>query len=89
MKRHLKSHQIKVTTKPLRTVGNMLSSLKDKISKFNQHGVVHKILCLDYTGVYIGKTDRSFKTLRKEHPRDIKHGIIAQLTNENLKRNLH
>ena len=51
LKRRLKNHQIKVAIKPLRTVGNMLPSLKDKISKFDQRGVVYKIPCLDCTGV--------------------------------------
>ena len=86
LKRLLKNHQIKVATKPLRTVGNMLPSLKDKISKFDQRGVVYKIPCLDRTGVYIGETGRSFKTRRKEHQRDAKPDIIAQLTNEEFKK---
>ena len=51
-----KNHQIKVATKPSRTVRNMLPSLKDKINKFDQRGVVYKIPCLDCTDVYIGET---------------------------------
>ena len=35
LKRFLKNHQIKVATKPLRTVGNMLPCSKDKINKFD------------------------------------------------------
>ena len=62
------------------------SALKDKINKFDQRGVVHKILCLDCRGVYIGETGRSFKTRRKEHQRDVKPDIIAQLTNEDIKK---
>ena len=72
--------------KPLHPVGNMLPSLKDKINRFDQRGIVYKIPCLDCTGVYIGETGRSFKTPRKEHERDIKPDIIAQLTNEDLKK---
>ena len=64
LKRLSKNHQIKVATKPLRTVENMLPSLKDKINKFDQRGVVYKIPCLDCTGVYIGETGRLFKTRR-------------------------
>ena len=86
LKRLLKNHQIKVATKPLRTVGNMLPSLKYKINKFDQRGVVYKIPCLDCTDVYIGETGRSFKTRRKEHQRDVKPDIIAKLTNEELKK---
>ena len=55
LKRLLKNHQIEVATKPLRTMGNMLPSLKDKINKFDQRGVVYKIPRLDCTGVCIGR----------------------------------
>ena len=64
----------------------MLPSLKDKINKFDQPGVVYKILCLDCTGVYIGKTGRSFNTRPKQHQRNVKPDMIAQLTNEDLKK---
>ena len=47
---------------------------------------VYKIPSLDCTGVYIGETGRSFKTRRKEHQRDVKPDIIAQITNEELKK---
>ena len=86
LKRLLKNHQIKVETKPLCTVGNMLPSLKNKISKFDQRGVIYKTPCLDCTGVYIRETSLSFKTRRKEHQREVKLDIIAQLTNEGLKK---
>ena len=86
LKRFLKNHQIKVATKLLRNVGNMRPSLKDKTNKFDQRGVVYKIPSLDCTGVYIGEIGRSFKTGRKEHQRDFKPDIIAQLTNEELKK---
>ena len=56
LKRLLKNHQIKVATKPLRTVRNMLPSLKAKINKFDQRGAVYRIPYLDGTGVYIGES---------------------------------
>ena len=46
----------------------------------------HNLTCLDCTGVYIGETGRSFKTRRKGHQRDVKPDMIAQLTNEELKK---
>ena len=82
----LKYYQIKVATKSLRTVGNMLPSLKNKINKFDQRVVIYKIPCLNCINVYVGKTGRSFKTRRKEDQRDIRPDIIAQLTNEDLKK---
>ena len=87
MKRLLKNHQIKVATEPLCTVEKMLPSLKDNINKFDQRVVVYKIPCLDCADVYIGEIGRSFKTRPKEHQRDIKHVIISQQTNEDLKKN--
>ena len=64
----------------------MLPSLKDKINKFGQRRVVYKIPCLDCTSAYIGETGRLFKTRRKEHQKDIKPNIIAQLINEDFKK---
>ena len=84
--RLLKNYQIKVATKPLRTVGNMLPSLKDKINTFDKRGLVYKIPCLDCASVSIGETGQLFKTRRKEHQRDIKSNMITQLTHENLKK---
>ena len=48
-------------------MGNKLPSLKNKINKFDQRGIVYKIPCLDCTVVYIGETGRSFKTRGKEY----------------------
>ena len=45
----------------------MLPSLKNKINKFDQRGIVYKIPRLDCTVVYIGETGRSFKTRGQEH----------------------
>ena len=50
------NHQIKVEAKPLRTVGNMLPSLRDKINKFDQRSIAYQIPCLDCADVYIGKS---------------------------------
>ena len=82
----MKNFQIRVTTKLLRTVGNTLPSLKDKINKFDQRGVVHKIACLDCAGVYIGETVGSFETRRKEHQSSIKPDTIAEITNKDFKK---
>ena len=86
MKHLLKNHQIKVAKKRPCIVEDMLPSLKDKINKFGQHCVVYTIPCFDFTGIYIGKTGRLFKTRRKEHRRDNRLHIIAQLTNEDIKK---
>ena len=50
-----------MATKPLRTVGNMLPSLKDKINKFDQRVVAYKIPSLDCKDIYIGETGRSLE----------------------------
>ena len=85
VRRHLKNHQIKVATKPLRSVENMLPYLKDNINKFDQGGVVYKITSLDCTDVYVVKlVDHS-----KHDTKDVRPDVIAQLTNDDSKKNLH
>ena len=84
LKRPLKEHQIKVATNPLRTVGNMLPSLKDEINKFDQRGVVYKLPCLDCTVFILVKLVDHSKHVAK----NIKPDIIAQLTNEDLKKEI-
>ena len=63
-------------------MGSMLPSLKDKINKFDKRCDVYEIPCLDCTGVYIGKLVDRLKNAAK----NIKPDIIAQLTNEDLKK---
>ena len=77
LKRLLKPHVIRVTTKPLHTLEQSFPSIKDKPSPENQTNVVYKIDCADCSWSYIGETGRTFNTRRKEHKRNVQHNKIG------------
>ena len=54
LKRLLKHYEIKVISKPLRTLNQMLPSPKDRPSKEKQTNVVYQINCADCSWKYIG-----------------------------------
>ena len=68
----LRQQQIKVTSKPLRTVNSSFPRPKaqEKIDR-PQSGTVHKISCTNYSFVYYGQTERSLKTRIAEHERAV------------------
>ncbi len=71
LKRILKPHDIRVTTKPLCTLEQSFPSTKDRPSPEDQTNVVYKINCADCSWSYIGETGRAFNTRRKEHVRNV------------------
>ena len=71
LKRILKSHDIRVTTKPLCTLEQSFPSTKDRPSPEDQTNVVYKINCADCLWGYISETGRAFNTRRKEHVRNV------------------
>ena len=77
LKRLLKPHGIRVSTKPLHTLEQSFPSIKDKPSPENQTNVVYKIDCADCSWSYIGETGRTFNTRRKEHKRNVQHNKIG------------
>jgi hypothetical protein len=62
LRRILKPHDIRVTTKPLRTLEQIFPSTKDPPLSENQTNVVYQINCSDCSWSYIGETGRAFKT---------------------------
>ena len=91
LKRLLKPHDIRVTTKQLHTLEQSFPSIKDRPSPENQTNVVCKIDCADCSWTYIGETGRTFNTRRKEHKRNVEHNKIgsnianhAQTNNHNI-----
>ena len=72
LRRILKPHDIRVTTKPLRTLEQMFPSTKDRPLPENQTNVVYQINCSDCSWSYVGETGRAFITRRKEHERNVK-----------------
>jgi hypothetical protein len=71
LERILKHHDIRVATKPLRTLQQLFPSPKDKPPPENQINVVYKINCSDCSWSYIGETGRAFNTRRKEHIKNV------------------
>ena len=63
----LRSFNIKVAHKPIRTLSNILKKPKDKIEKEATRGIVYKIKCKDCDCVYIGQTSRAKITRERAH----------------------
>ena len=72
LKRLLKHYDIKVISKPLRTLNQMLPSPKDRPSEEKQMNVVYQINCADCSWKYIVETGRSLETRKKEHIKNVK-----------------
>ncbi|KAL9975777.1 hypothetical protein ACROYT_G012971 [Oculina patagonica] len=70
--RILKSHDIRVTNKPIKTLQQEFSVPKFRPRVVDQCNVVYKIPCASCPWSYIGETKRSFSTRRKEHIRNTK-----------------
>ncbi|KAL9964003.1 hypothetical protein ACROYT_G027570 [Oculina patagonica] len=70
--RILKSHDIRVTNKPIKTLQQELPVPKFRPPVDDQCNVVYKIPCASCPWSYIGATKRSFSTRRKEHIRNTK-----------------
>ena len=71
LKRLLKRHDIRTTTKPLRTLEQHFQSSKDRLLPEKQTNLIYKINCADCSWSYIGETGRAFKTTKKEHKRNV------------------
>ena len=75
---------IKVCTKPIKTIKNILPITKDFID-FNQRtGAIYQIPCKNCSGIYIGETSRSFKTRCSEHKRDLNPRNLAKIDDNNI-----
>ena len=68
----LKSHDIQVTNKPIKTLQQEFPAPKFRPPKDAQCNVVYKIPFVSCPWSYIGGTKRSFSTRKKEHIRNIK-----------------
>ena len=61
--RIFKAFNIKVCTKPIKTIKNILPTTKDFVD-FNQRtGSIYQIPCKNCSGIYIGEISRSFKAI--------------------------
>ena len=64
---------VKVAMKPVKTIGNILTSTKDPIAEHGKSRLVYKIPCADCEFVYVGQTKRDLKSHVAEHKRAVKN----------------
>ena len=82
--RIFKAFNLKVCTKPIKTIKNILPTTKDFID-FNQRtGAIYQISCKNCSGIYIEETSRSFKTRCSEHKRDLNPRNLAKIDDHNI-----
>ena len=63
---------VKVATRPVKTICNILTSPKDPIAEHEKSRLVDKIPCADCEFVYVGQTKRDLKSRAAEHKRAVK-----------------
>ena len=73
LRRILQKQNIRVATKPLKTLQRMFPSPKHQIPPEQRTNVVYNIPCSDCPWSYVGETGRSFETRKKEHIRSVKN----------------
>ena len=71
--RILKEAGVKVAIKPVKTIGNILTSPKDPIAEHEKSLLVYKIPCADCEFVYGGQTKRDLKSRVAERKRAVKN----------------
>ena len=59
--------------KPVKTIGNILTSPKDPIAEHEKNRLVYEILGADCKFVYVGQTKRDLKSRVAEHQRAVKN----------------
>ena len=70
--RLLKKHDVRVVSKPFKTLQQEFPSPKSRPPIVLQPNVVYKIPCADCPWNYVGETGRCFETRKKEHMRNVK-----------------
>ena len=82
--RIFKAFNIKVCTKPIKTIKNILPTMKDFIDFNQQTGAIYQISCKNCSGIYIGETGHSFKTRWFEHKQDLNLRNLAKIDDNNI-----
>ncbi|PFX26293.1 hypothetical protein AWC38_SpisGene9004 [Stylophora pistillata] len=82
---------IRVAHKPITTLRQLLTNVKDKDEPRNRQGTIYKINCSDCQASYIGETGRNLTTRLTEHRRATRKGDVSnhiaehhRLTNHNI-----
>lgn len=70
----LKKHDIRLVTKSMSTLRNILCNYKDKVPQLHQAGIYVE-RCLDCQEIYIGQTRRKLEERHNEHIRAIKYNF--------------
>ena len=73
VRRILNKAGVKVTMRPVRTIGQILPSPKDPQNPEKKSCVVYQVPCSDCNFVYIGQTKRDLKSRLAEHKLAIKN----------------
>ena len=82
--RILKSFDVQVCTKPLKTIKDILPSTKDRIESTRRQGAIYQIPCQDCSALYIGEIGRNFKTRCAEHKRNFYSRNLAKIDDNNI-----
>ena len=83
MCRNIKSVNLKLITKPHRTIRQTLVNVKNRVPE-EKTGVVYEVPCCDCDHVYVGETGRTLKKRLAEHKQavrrfDQKNGIAVHV----------
>ena len=74
--RILQPYNIRVAHKPITTLLQLLTNVKDKDEPSDRRGAVYKIKCCDCQATYIGETGRNLNVRLTEHKRATRNGDI-------------
>ena len=74
--RILQPYSIHVAHKPITTLRQLLTKVKDKDEPNRRQGAVYKIKCCDCQATYIGETGRNLNVRLTEHKRATRNGDI-------------
>ena len=72
----VKPYNIRVAHKPITTLRQLLTNVKDKDEPNDRQGAVYKIKCCDCQASYIGETGRNLNIRLTEHKRATKNGDV-------------
>ena len=74
--RVLQPYNIRVAHKPITTLRQLLTNVKDKDEPNDRQGAVYKIKCCDCQATYVGETGRNLNTRLTEHKRATRNGDL-------------
>ena len=82
--RILKSFDVQVCTKSLKTIKDILPSTNGRIEPTRRQGAIYQIPCQDCSALYIAETGCNFKTCCVEHKRDLYPRNLAKIDDNNI-----